>query len=616
MKKRTRETKKGDSPSPNEESSLPSTPGGRSSTRTPKPRQSMDYSSLIALPERLKIRHKSSPGRVANIVSTERFTKVETATGSGRKITIKCGDTKKFNPSSGLAGKQIINLLDSDEDDSTVKEKKVSTQLRRTRRASVSCTTPTRMTISTVTPTRAKNTKRPKSEIKKIRANVSSDEEDFQPSNKSFSKLKPKSSKVKAKSTWSSSSVDTEPESDIPVKKAATQKTSKRVFKPSVAQRVKPLPANVDAITEAQQRLHVSAVPYSLPCREEEFAEIFGYVESKLQEGTGGCCYISGVPGTGKTATVMEVIRYLKENKDEYPDFNFYSMNGMRLTSPEQAYVEMWFQLTKEKATPEHAMKLLDARFNKKDPKRISSIFLVDELDMLCNRKQSVLYNIFDWPSKPHGKLIVIAIANTMDLPERVMINRVSSRLGLTRQTFQPYNHTQLQTIVASRLEGLQVFQPEAIQLVARKVASLSGDARRALDICRRATEMAEIAGQEKIGVQHVTGAYQEMFTSPKIMAIRSCSKYEQMLLKVMVAEFHRTGVEETSVGAVFREHQICLRTEGLEIISLVGTVAMLARLSSMRLVLAEHFKLGLMTKLRLNVAVDDIDFALKKIEE
>merc|ERR1712096_592381 len=87
---------------------------------------------------------------------------------------------------------------------------------------------------------------------------------------------------------------------------------------------------------------------------------------------------------------------------------------------------------------------------NTSAPKRISTVFLVDELDMLCNRKQSVLYNIFDWPSKPQGKLIVIAIANTMDLPERVMINRVSSRLGLTRQTFQPYSHTQLQTIVAS----------------------------------------------------------------------------------------------------------------------------------------------------------------------
>ena len=82
-----------------------------------------------------------------------------------------------------------------------------------------------------------------------------------------------------------------------------------------------------------------AAVPASLPCREEEFAEILGYIESKLQEGAGGCCYISGVPGTGKTATVMEVVRYLQDNSQDYQEFDFFSMNGMRLTSPEQVLI-------------------------------------------------------------------------------------------------------------------------------------------------------------------------------------------------------------------------------------------------------------------------------------
>lgn len=39
----------------------------------------------------------------------------------------------------------------------------------------------------------------------------------------------------------------------------------------------------------ARERLHVSAVPDSLPCREDEFDEISGYLESALQEGTGTC---------------------------------------------------------------------------------------------------------------------------------------------------------------------------------------------------------------------------------------------------------------------------------------------------------------------------------------
>lgn len=35
-------------------------------------------------------------------------------------------------------------------------------------------------------------------------------------------------------------------------------------------------------------RLHVSAVPESLPCREQEFQDIYSFVESKIIDGTGG----------------------------------------------------------------------------------------------------------------------------------------------------------------------------------------------------------------------------------------------------------------------------------------------------------------------------------------
>ena len=51
------------------------------------------------------------------------------------------------------------------------------------------------------------------------------------------------------------------------------------------------------------------------------------------------CMYISGVPGTGKTATVHEVIRRLKSDySDMVPYFKFIELNGMKLTDPNQAY--------------------------------------------------------------------------------------------------------------------------------------------------------------------------------------------------------------------------------------------------------------------------------------
>ena len=58
------------------------------------------------------------------------------------------------------------------------------------------------------------------------------------------------------------------------------------------------------------------------------------------------------------------------------------------------------------------------------------SIVLMDELDQLLTTKQEVVYNFFNWPTLVGSKLIVIAVANTHDLPERVMTGRVRSRLG------------------------------------------------------------------------------------------------------------------------------------------------------------------------------------------
>jgi origin recognition complex subunit 1 len=55
------------------------------------------------------------------------------------------------------------------------------------------------------------------------------------------------------------------------------------------------------------------------------------------------CMYISGVPGTGKTATVTSVINQLVTlaKAGDLPEFQYVNINGMKLTEPRQAYVEV-----------------------------------------------------------------------------------------------------------------------------------------------------------------------------------------------------------------------------------------------------------------------------------
>lgn len=96
--------------------------------------------------------------------------------------------------------------------------------------------------------------------------------------------------------------------------------------------------------------------------------------------------YISGVPGTGKTATVTQVIRKLKSmaSEEQVPDFKFIEINGMRLADPRQAYILLWQGLTdkKEKISAEQAQRKLDAWFSKPDTKdlKMPTLLLVDEV--------------------------------------------------------------------------------------------------------------------------------------------------------------------------------------------------------------------------------------------
>ena len=345
----------------------------------------------------------------------------------------------------------------------------------------------------------------------------------------------------------------------------------------------------------ARSTLHVSAVPNALPCRESEFETVYSHLEAAITAGTGACIYISGTPGTGKTATVREVVASLQAGvaDEQLDDFYFVEINGMKVTDPHQSYSLLWEALKGDRVSSAHALELLEREFTTPSPRRVPCVVLMDELDQLVTRNQGVMYNFFNWPQLRHSRLIVLAVANTMDLPERTLSNKISSRLGLTRITFPGYTHTQLMTIIQSRLEGIGqvVVEPDAIQFASRKVAAVSGDARRALDICRRAVEIAEseaalteITGKENeapdtpsktparqsqlpltttttsgprkgiVTIGTIKRAINEATSTPLAAYLRALPLASKLLLAALLARLRRTGITESTLADVLDE--------------------------------------------------------------
>lgn len=373
---------------------------------------------------------------------------------------------------------------------------------------------------------------------------------------------------------------------------------------------------------KARIQLHVSNTPECLPCREQQFTDIYTFIETNLINQTGGCMYVCGVPGTGKTLTTRQVISCLKEcvGDNQLNPFKFIDVNAFQVTEPHQIYKLIYKELTDENASAEHAVMLLEKKFEQKNSESI--VLLVDELDMLCTKKQDVLYNLFDWPYKRNSKWIVIAIANAMNLPEQVMMNKISSRLGLTRLNFQPYTHSELEEIVTLRLRELNVFDMDAIVYASRKVAAVSGDARRALEICRRATELAEKDNIKKnklgakhslVNITHVDNAIKQMFSSAKITALQNASIMEKHFMKAICNLYLKSGIEETTLNKIFEEHSTICKFASLKCLNRTQLLNVCCALASSKMILLEPSKNIYLQRVRCNMSTDDIDYALKK---
>jgi len=298
--------------------------------------------------------------------------------------------------------------------------------------------------------------------------------------------------------------------------------------------------------------------------------------------------FVAGPPGTGKTASVCSIISQLQQEQSdgEIPAFKFVSLNGMEMRHPFDCYIRLWEAVSssKEKCSAGQAAARLEAHFggrvhSRKDidiniaNERSITVVLLDEIDYMLTKKQTVLYNLFDWPirgalEKSDSQLIVIGISNTLNLPERLH-RRVQSRLGKERCIYSSYKTEESANILKKRL-GVNnslsscIFHPDALTLAARKMAAESGDIRKAFHLCLAAAEAvyADIdsgkielsslpSSGEWVGIGNVQKASREMFSTVIHKAVFHATAYEALLLVTLACMNHDTSYGKVGFNVV-----------------------------------------------------------------
>ena len=328
-----------------------------------------------------------------------------------------------------------------------------------------------------------------------------------------------------------------------------------------------------------------------LPCRKDEQDKIYNYIKKGLQtNGNYSSLYIAGMPGTGKTASVKTIINILESELNEAKKKNEKTIDGNdiipfrtlflsginypNLSNVFKVIYKFIFTKAKDKMNIKNYIHALNNFFSHRkkynrsktlvDPTNSHILLIIDELDILINTSQNLLYNIFNWTTYDFSRLIVISISNTLDLPNR-LLPKIQSRMGNNIIMFKPYNKEELRMIIQDRGIDLKLFSEDAIRLSCVKVAAINGDLRRVFHIFFKAKEINNMNNYKKknkelVSKYDILNAWDELFSSKISNIISSLHIFEKIIIATILSKIKEQNHTKINLGDLYDKKDIFIK--------------------------------------------------------
>jgi len=328
-----------------------------------------------------------------------------------------------------------------------------------------------------------------------------------------------------------------------------------------------------------------------LPCRKDEQDKIYNYIKKGLQtNGNYSSLYIAGMPGTGKTASVKTIINILESELNESQKKNEKTIDGNdiipfrtlflsginypNLSNVFKVIYKFIFTKAKDKMNIKNYIHALNNFFSHRkkynrsktlvDPTNSHILLIIDELDILINTSQNLLYNIFNWTTYDFSRLIVISISNTLDLPNR-LLPKIQSRMGNNIIMFKPYNKEELRMIIQDRGIDLKLFSEDAIRLSCVKVAAINGDLRRVFHIFFKAKEINNMNNYKKknkelVSKYDILNAWDELFSSKISNIISSLHIFEKIIIATILSKIKEQNHTKINLGDLYDKKDIFIK--------------------------------------------------------